>query len=59
MQDDRTKPTQAQLDFLQWLIQETQTDPKWFYGAEHVTRRQVQDAIDTLSVGVDVRKWEE
>ena len=55
---ERTKPTKAQLDFLQWLIQETRTDPKWFDGLERLTRRQAQDLIDKLSVGVDVKKWE-
>ena len=56
--EDRKKPTKAQIDFLRWLIQETRTDPKWFDGMEEMTRRQVQESIDKLSVGVDVSKWE-
>ena len=56
--EDRKKPTKAQLDFLRWLIQETKTDPKWFLEMERMTRRQVQEAIDKLSIGVDVSKWE-
>lgn len=56
--EDRKKPTKAQIDFLRWLIQETKTDPKCFDGMEQMTRRQVQEAIDKLSVGVDISKWE-
>ena len=58
MQRDERKATAAQVDFILWLIQETQTDPKWFYGLERLTRRQAQDLIDKLSIGVDVSKWE-
>jgi len=54
---DRKKPTNAQRDFLQWLIQQTKTDPEW-YDVDRMTRRQVQEAIDKLSDGVDVKKWE-
>ena len=56
--EDRKKPTKAQLDFLRWLIQETKTDPKWFLEMERMTRRQVQEAIDKLSIGIDGSKWE-
>ena len=59
MQDDRRKPTQAQLDFARWLVQETKSDPKWFYGLHRLTRRQVQEEIDKLRVGVDASKWED
>ena len=58
MQRDERKATKAQIDFILWLVQETRTDPKWFYGLERLTRRQAQDVIDKLSKGVDVSKWE-
>jgi hypothetical protein len=58
MQRDERKATNAQVDFILWLIQETQTDPKWFYCLDRLTRRQAQDLIDKLSVGVDVSRWE-
>ncbi len=58
MAEDRKRPTKAQIDFLRWLIQETRTDPKRFDGMEQMTRRQVQEAIDKLSIGVDISKWE-
>lgn len=56
--EDRKKPTQAQLDFLRWLVQETKSDPDWFDEMEKMTRRRVQEEIDKLTVGVDVSKWE-
>ena len=58
MKRDERKATEAQMDFIIWLIQETKVDPKWFYGLERLTRRQAQELIDKLSVGVDVSKWE-
>ena len=58
MQKDTRPPTAAQIDLIYWLIQETKTDPKWFYGIEFSTRRKAQEVIDTLSEGVDVTKWE-
>ena len=57
-EDDRRKPTKAQLDFVRWLVQETRSDPDWFDELERMTRHQVQEIIDTLSEGVDVSKWE-
>ena len=56
--EDRKKPTQAQLDYARWLIQRTESDPDW-YELERMTRRQVQDMIDRLSVGVDASEWED
>lgn len=56
--EDRKKPTRAQLDLARWLIQETRSDPEWYEELERMTRRQVQEVIDKLSVGVDVSKWE-
>lgn len=56
--EDRKKPTQAQIDFLRWLIQETKSDPDWFDEMEKMTRRRVQEEIDKLTVGVDVSEWE-
>ena len=56
--EDRKKPTQAQIDFLRWLVQETKSDPDWFDEMEKMTRRRVQEEIDKLTVGVDVSKWE-
>ena len=58
MQRDERPITKAQMDFIFWLVQETRTDPKWVYGLERLTRRQAQDLIDKLSVGVDVSRWE-
>ena len=58
MKRDDRPATDAQIDFIIWLIQETKVDPKWFYGLERLTRRQAQELIDKLSVGVDVSKWE-
>ena len=58
MQKDTRPITRAQLDLILWLVQETRTDPKWVYGLERLTRRQAQELIDKLSVGVDVSKWE-
>ena len=58
MQRDDRPATQAQIDFIHWLIQETKTDPKWLYGIELCTRRKAQEVIDILSEGVDVSKWE-
>ena len=58
MQRDERLATQAQIDFIRWLVQETKTDPKWFENLERFTRRQAQEEIDKLSVGVDVSKWE-
>ena len=54
---ERRKPTKAQLDYARWLIQKTKSDPDW-YALETMTRRQAQDAIDRLSVDVDVSEWE-
>jgi len=58
MEKDTRAPTDAQIDLIYWLIQETKVDPKWFYGIELCTRRKAQEVIDTLSEGVDVSKWE-
>ena len=58
MERDTRPPTAAQIDLIYWLIQETKTDPKWFYGIEFSTRRKAQEVIDALSEGVDVSKWE-
>ena len=55
---ERRKPTAAQIDFARWLIQMTESDPDW-YELERMTRRQVQDVIDRLSVGVDASEWED
>lgn len=56
--EDRKKPTKAQLDLVRWLVQETKSDLN-LYVLENMTRRQVQDVIDKLSVGIDVSKWED
>lgn len=58
MAEDRKRPTKAQIDLVVWLVQETKTDPEWFDRLERMTRRQVQEEIDKLSVGVDMSKWE-
>jgi len=58
MKKDTRLATQAQIDFIRWLVQETKTDPKWFVNLESFTRRQAQEEIDRLSVGVDVSRWE-
>lgn len=58
MERDTRPPTAAQIDLIYWLIQETKTDPKWFYGIEFSTRRKAQEVIDKLSADVDVSKWE-
>ena len=55
---ERREPTRAQIDYARWLIQKTESDPDW-YELEQMTRRQVQDVIDRLSVGVDASKWED
>lgn len=55
---ERRKPTRTQLDFARWLIQRTESDPDW-YELKRMTRRQVQDVIDRLSVGVDASGWED
>ena len=44
---DRTKPTQAQIDCIQELIQKTQTDFDWFC-FDGLTRHQAQDMIERL-----------
>jgi hypothetical protein len=56
--EDRRKPTKAQLDLVRWLVQETQSDPYWFDELERMTRHQVQEVSDKMSVGVDVSRWE-
>lgn len=55
---ERREPTAAQLDYARWLIQKTESDPDW-YELERMTRRQVQDVIDRLSVGVDASECED
>ena len=55
---ERREPTRAQIDYARWLIQKTESDPDW-YELEQMTRRQVQDVIDRLSVGVDASGWED
>ena len=57
MQRDERLATAAQIDFLRWLVQRTQTDPDW-YDYESMTRRQAQEAIDKLSESVDVSEWD-
>jgi hypothetical protein len=57
MQRDDRPATAAQIDFIKWLIQKTESDPDW-YDLEHMNRPQAQDVIDKLSESVDVSEWE-
>lgn len=57
LRDDR-KATQAQIDYIRWLVQETKSDPKWFDYIEQLTRRQAQEIIDRLGEGIDASEWE-